>query len=115
VNEEQVLNQILEDEGLTSDLDEAEATRLTNALLAQAKLLLQQTASPDAVASQVKALRQRGRQIAKVVATFRDDGPEPARQRAQQAQLPWPTSAPTSALQLLEHLLTTVTTTREGA
>lgn len=105
MNEEQVLSQILEDEGLTSDLDEAEATRLTNALLAQAKVIVQQAHSDDEGWTRIKALRQRGRQIASIVATYRDDGPEKAQQRALQAKLPWPTPAPATTIQLLEQLL----------
>ncbi len=58
MDEEQVINQILEDEGLTSSLDETEATRLTNTLIEQAKVIVKQAKSEDEGWAQIKALRQ---------------------------------------------------------
>jgi hypothetical protein len=111
VDEEQVINQILEDEGLTSSLEEAEATRLTNTLIEQAKVIVKKAKTEDEGWTQIKALRQRARKIARVVATFRDDGPEKAKLQAQQDKLPWPSTTPTTSIQLLEQL----STIREGS
>lgn len=111
MNEEQVINQILEDEGLTSSLEEAEATRLTNTLIEQAKVIVKQAKSEDEGWAQIKALRQKARKIAKVVAAFRDDGLEKAKLEAQQAKLPWPSTSPMTSIQLLEQLLAS----REGS
>lgn len=105
MNEEQVIHQILEDEGLTNSLEEAEATRLNNLLIAQAKDIVKHAKSEEEGWAQIKALRQRARKIAKVVATFRDDGPEKAKLQAKQDALPWPTISPTTSIQLLEQLL----------
>ncbi len=105
MNEELVIHQILEDEGLTSSLEEAEATRLTNTLIEQAKVIVKQAKSEDEGWVQIKALRQRARKIARVVATFRDDGPEKAKLQAEQDKLSWPSTSPTTSIQLLEQLL----------
>ena len=105
---ELAVSQILEDEGLTSDLDEAEATALTQWLVAEAKNIASHAASEEAGWKLIKARKQLARKIAKTVATFRDEGPVKAGQYAKQEHLPWPASPPTQVKPLLEQLLRSV-------
>lgn len=102
------VSQILEDEGLTSDLDEAEATALTQWLVAEVKNIASHATSEEAGWKQIKARKQLARKIARTVATFRDDGPVKASQFAKQELLPWPATPPTQMKLLLEQLLRSV-------
>ncbi|MFT3878595.1 MAG: hypothetical protein QM703_02925 [Gemmatales bacterium] len=85
---ELAVSQILEDEGLTGDLDEAEATVLTQWLCAEVKTIASHATSEEAGWKLIKARKQLARKIAKTVATFRDDGPVKAGQYALQEHLP---------------------------
>lgn len=105
---ELAVSQILEDEGLTSDLDEAEATALVQWLCAEVKTIAGKAATDEAGWKLIKARKQLARKIAKTVALFRDEGPDKASQYAKQEQLPWPASPPAQAKQLLDQLLRSV-------
>lgn len=105
---ELAVSQILEDEGVTSDLDEAEATALTQWLCAEVMNIAGHAASEEAGWKLIKARKQLARKIAKTVAIFRDDGPVKAGLYAKQERLPWPASPPTQMKPLLEQLLHSV-------
>ena len=102
---ELAVNQVLDDEGLTSDLEEADATVLTRWLVAEVEKLARQATSEEAGWKQIKARRQQARQAARAVALFRDQGWAKASQYAQQEKLPWPAKELTSSQQVLEYLL----------
>jgi hypothetical protein len=105
---ELAVSQILEDEGLASDLDEAEATVLTQWLVNEVKNIAGHAASEEAGWKLIKARKQLARKIAKTVAIFRDDGPVKAGQYAKQEHLSWPASPPAQVKPLLEQLLRSV-------
>lgn len=105
---ELAVNQILDDEGLTSNLDEPEATALVNWLVADVQRIAQQATSDEAGWKRIKARRQQARKIAKTVALFRDEGLQSASDFAQQQQLTWPATTPGSPKQALDLLLNAI-------
>ena len=102
---ELAVNQILDDEGLTSDLDEAEATVLVKWLVNDVHKIAKDAKSDEAGWKLINAQRQLARKIARSVALFRDEGNIQASQYATQQQLPWPVPPPTEVKVLLEYLL----------
>lgn len=102
---EAAINQVLEDEGLTSDLDEDEAVIMTNWLTTVVQTIARQAASDDAAWKQIKDQRKLGRNMAKVVACYREQGLDQAKSLAANMQLPWPEQTPVHARQLLELLI----------
>ncbi|MFO0878303.1 MAG: hypothetical protein U0840_13230 [Gemmataceae bacterium] len=100
------LERLREDEGLTSDLDQAEALRMLDWLGEQVGQRVAKARSEEKAWEQVDALARRARGIARVVGVFRDEGAEAAAQRAAQAKIAWPADAgELSVGELLERLL----------
>jgi hypothetical protein len=102
------LDRILDDEGLTGDLDEAEATVLVRALVERVRAIAAGSADRGAVHTRVQALVGRARQIAAVVAATRDHGTTEGRAVAARHGLRWPAGATTPAA-VLEGLLAELT------
>lgn len=100
------LERVREDEGLTSDLDEQEATQLLAWLTGQVERIAATEKTEAGAWDQVDQLCRRARATAKVVALLRDEGMEAARDRAQRAGLSWPANAGTITQEaLLRQLL----------
>ncbi len=100
---ESLVERILEDEGLTSDLDEAEATVLINWLVKRAEAVC--AADPKTAETEVGNLRRFGRSVSRVVATWRDEGASEAGEKARKAKLPWPPKNAATAGDVLNWLL----------
>lgn len=64
-----LLDRVLDDEGLTADLDEAEATQLLRALTDQVRALAAGTADPDTGRRRTDQLCRAAREIARRVST----------------------------------------------
>lgn len=102
---ELAVNQVLEDEGLTSDLEEAEATLLTRWLVREVETIASRAVSDNEGWKQIKAKKQQARKITRAVSLFRDEGQEQASAYARKEQLPWPSQPVNTAQQVMEHLL----------
>lgn len=102
---EAAISQVLEDEGLSSNLDEAEAITLTSWLTNVVKTIASRAASDEAALKLIREKKQLARKFAKVVACFRDQGLKPARQLAVTQQVRWPEQNPANAHQLLKALI----------
>lgn len=100
-----LLDRVLDDEGLTGDLDEPEAGALVAALADRVRGIAASTKDAPAARRKVDALCRRARQVAAVVAAARDLGPPAARELAAGHGLPWPADA-TRPATLLAGLLT---------
>lgn len=105
MNADVLVERILDDEGLTGDLEDAEATLLVQKLLKRAKQIAAGTEDAQAARAAVEKLCVRGRKVAAVVAVFREKGESPARLLANRESLLWP-DAVTDSLDLLRRLLT---------
>lgn len=92
---------ILEDEGLTGDLDEAAATCLVEQLTSSVKSLVAEAADEDEAGIKVAKARKNGRALARIAAHFQDGDPGQAKQEAARLGWPWPTSAVASASDLI--------------
>lgn len=99
----ELVERILDDEGLTDGLDEPEATALVKRLVARAEAAA--TATPATAEAEVGKLRRLGRDIARVVTACRDDSPATAAEAARKAKLPWPPPAARSPADVLAWLL----------
>lgn len=105
MNAEPFVERVLEDEGLTGDLDGPEATALIAWLTGQVRQVAAKARSEKAVWQRVDALCRQARQAARIVAAWQAaPGPEVI-DRARQAGLKWPAGKVTSASELLQALL----------
>lgn len=105
MNAEPFVERVLEDEGLTGDLDGPEATALIAWLTGQVRQVATKAKAEKAAWERVDALCRHARQVAKIVAAWQVD-PGPATvDRARQAGLTWPTGKVGSAGELLQALL----------
>ena len=87
------LDRVLEDEGLTGSLDEAEATVLVGELITRVKKLAASSHDVAAIDRQVNDLCRRGRQVADVVAAQRDRGEATAKTMATSNGFEWPATS----------------------
>src|SRR5438105_1024291 len=102
-----LLDRLLDDEGITAGLDEAEAMVLIQSLSARIRKLAAAISDEQSARKQVDDICRAGRKLSEVVATFRDAGEATARTTAARVGLSWPKNADTPA-SLLRSLLTTV-------
>lgn len=93
MNPAPLLDRLLDDEGLTGDLDEPEAGTLVSALADRVRAIAANAKDVQAARRMVDELCRRGRQVAAVVAAVRDQGPVAVRELADRHGLPWPTDA----------------------
>jgi hypothetical protein len=105
MNADVLVERILDDEGLTGDLEEAEATLLVQELLRRTKQIAAGIEDAQAARAAVEKLCLRGRKVAAVVAMFRDKGESAARLLANRESLLWP-DAVTDSPDLLRRLMT---------
>jgi hypothetical protein len=101
-----VLNHILDDEGLTRHLGDAEARLLVEWLVDQAERL-GETRPAEEVLAEVRGLCRRGRAIARFVRLWcLDDLPGAAAQLAAAEQLHWPLpDGPIEPCQLMQYIV----------
>jgi len=100
-----LLDRVLDDEGLTSGLDEPEATLLVQALSARVRKLMADAKDEATARKQVDDICHLARRISEVVATFRDAGEATARTTATRYALVWPAGVKSPA-ELLSRLMT---------
>ena len=92
-----LLDRVLDDEGLTAGLDEAEGTLLVQALTSRARMLAAGTDDSAQARRQTDELCRLGHQVAQVAVSLRERGETAARAVAAQAGLRWPAGAKTPA------------------
>jgi hypothetical protein len=92
------VQRLLDDEGLTSDLDEADAMALLAGLTQRVEEAVRQRTANDAWVNQ---LAQRGRIVAQIVALARAHQWDAAKQLARTHQLRWPTKTENLVAELL--------------
>lgn len=98
MDSELYVQRLLDDEGLTSDLDEGDATKLLAGLTQRVEDAVRRRTASDAWVNQ---LAQRGRVIAQIVALVRGDRIDAAKQLACTHQFRWPSALPNFVEQLL--------------
>lgn len=99
------VNRILEDEGLTSDLNEAEAMALNSSLLQRVRGIVGTAENEEAAWKQVDSLCRRGRNIARAFSAFRDGDVRTASEIARAGGLAWPQELPDNAELLFQSWL----------
>jgi hypothetical protein len=92
-----LLDRILDDEGLTSGLDEPEAMALIELLTTRVRQVAEATTDAALARRQTDDLCRRARQIGQVAVTLRDEGEAAARSMAERHNLRWPAGAGTPA------------------
>jgi hypothetical protein len=100
-----LLDRVLDDEGLTAGLDEAEAMLLVQALSARVRKLAEEVKDDATARQQVDDVCRTARKISDVVSTFRDAGEATARTTAGRYGFRWPVGIKNQA-ELLGRLLT---------
>lgn len=81
---------VLEDEGLTGDLDEAAASCLVEQMTSAVKSLVAKSADEDEAGIKVAKARKNGRSLARIAAHFQDGDTDQARQEAAGLGWAWP-------------------------
>lgn len=106
MSEERFINRILEDEGLTSDLDEGEVEVLNPWLIGHAKNIAKSKCAEPEKLQRLERLCKHGRNIARLLAQFRD-GTDPVKvgEQARKLEIPWPQHPPKDSVQLLKTIL----------
>ncbi|MGE3808827.1 MAG: hypothetical protein AB7K24_29530 [Gemmataceae bacterium] len=111
VEAEMLVSRILEDEGLTSALEEPEAQRLIDWLVKQTERIAAAAQSEAEGEQRVNALCRRARAVGKLIeaACYQGERDEAARLAARQ-QLPWPVPAHAGPAldMLLDHLANSI-------
>lgn len=102
---EAFLSRVREDEGLTSDLDEAEATELLSWLDKRVGAIVAKAPSEEAAWEKVEALCKRCRSLVKSVAAARDGDAEGAQAGVKELGLKFPASGGDNPGELLRQLL----------
>jgi hypothetical protein len=92
-----LLDRILDDEGLTSGLDEAEAMALIKLLTTRVRQVAEAATDAALARRQTEDLCRRARQIGRVAVALRDEGEAAARSMAERHNLRWPAGAGTPA------------------
>jgi hypothetical protein len=92
---------VLEDEGLTGDLDEAAATCLIEQLTIAVKSLVAKASDEDEAGTMVAKARKNGRALARIAAHFQDGDTDQSKQEATGLGWTWPTKALGSASDLI--------------
>lgn len=106
MSEEMFINRILEDEGLTSNLDEAEVDVLNPWLIGHAKNFAKSKRAEAEKLQRLEWLCQQGRNIARLVAQFRDGADHTKLvEQARQGGVPWPEHPRLDSVQLLKTIL----------
>lgn len=100
-----LLDRVLDDEGLTANLDEAEATLLVQTLSARVRKLAISARDEATARREVDDICRTARKVSDVVATFRDAGEATARTTAGRYGFRWPAGVNTPA-ELLTRLMT---------
>jgi hypothetical protein len=99
-----LIDRVLDDEGLTAGLDEAEASALVQALTERVTRIANTAKDETTAERRTNEVCQRGRKIAKVVCAFRDDGAEASRKLAHSYAFTWPAGTLTVS-DLTRHLI----------
>ena len=92
---------VLEDEGLTGDLDEAAASCLVEQLTSAVKSLVAKSADEDEAGIKVAKARKNGRSLARIAAHFQDGDTDQASQEAAGLGWAWPNKTLGSASDLI--------------
>lgn len=85
-----LIERVLEDEGITSGLEECEATLMIKKLTDKVQEIAAGTNNASSAQHRVDALCRTARRVARIVESFRDSGESEARAKAQQYGLQWP-------------------------
>jgi hypothetical protein len=88
-----LLERVLDDEGLTAGLDEADASFIVRAVSDRVRALAGRANDDSVARRQTDALCRRARQITRVAVAFRDNGEPAARELAAAHGLRWPAGA----------------------
>jgi len=104
MNAKPLIERVLEDEGITSRLEEREATLMLEWLTKKVEEIAAGTNDATSADQRVHALCRSARRVARIVESFRDSGEAEARAKAQQYGLQWPEGTQNSESLLLEFL-----------
>ena len=93
MNATPLIERILEDEGITSGLEEREASMMIESLTDKVRKIAAGTNDATSARQRVDLLCRNARRIARIVESFREEGESSARMKAEQFAMRWPAGA----------------------